>query len=70
LALGGSLQSRQDAYKSFTEDHGGAESSHHFIQTALSRNQLTGNSSFIDEIESRIGIRIEHRGQRRPTLNM
>lgn len=37
-----------------------------FIRKALVRGQLTGNSRFIDEVESRSGVRIESRGQGRP----
>lgn len=36
------------------------------IQGGLQRNQLTGNHRFVDEIESRIGIRVEKRGRGRP----
>ena len=32
----------------------------------IERNQLTGNGVFIDEIEKRMGIRIENRGPGRP----
>jgi len=32
----------------------------------MQRNQLTGNHRFVDEIESRIGMRIEKRGRGRP----
>jgi len=38
-----------------------------FIGQALNRGQLTGSHRFIDEVESRIGIRVEHRGQGRPS---
>jgi len=36
------------------------------IRNGLQRNQLTGNHRFVDEIESRIGIRVEKRGRGRP----
>lgn len=36
------------------------------IREGLQRNQLTGNHRFVDEIESRIGMRIEKRGRGRP----
>jgi putative transposase len=36
------------------------------IRNALQRNQLTGSSRFVDEVERRIGIRVEHRSQGRP----
>lgn len=38
-----------------------------FIGIAVERNQLTGGSKFIDEVEHRIGLRIKFRGQDRPT---
>ena len=37
-----------------------------FIDKSANRNQLTGNHRFVDEIESRIGIRVERRGRGRP----
>jgi putative transposase len=37
-----------------------------FIADSVNRNQLTGNSSFIDEIEQRIDCRIERQGRGRP----
>ena len=36
------------------------------IRDGLQRNQLTGNTLFIDEIEHRIGMRVEKRGRGRP----
>ena len=36
------------------------------IREGLQRNQLTGNHRFVDEIESRIGRRVEQRGRGRP----
>ena len=37
-----------------------------FLGESVMRNQLTGNQRFIDEIEQRIGIRVEQRGRGRP----
>jgi putative transposase len=37
------------------------------LRSAWIRNQLTGNNRFIDEIESRIGRRIEYRTRGRPS---
>ncbi|MCP3665320.1 MAG: hypothetical protein GY696_22950 [Gammaproteobacteria bacterium] len=37
-----------------------------FIDESVNRNQLTGNNRFIDEIERRIGIKVEKRGRGRP----
>ncbi len=36
------------------------------LRSAWSRNQLTGNQRFIDEIEQRVGLRIVNRGRGRP----
>jgi len=36
------------------------------IQKAIQRNQLTGSGRFVDEIERRLGVRIEFRGMGRP----
>ncbi|MCK4704282.1 MAG: transposase [Gammaproteobacteria bacterium] len=36
------------------------------LRSACSRNQLTGNERFVDEIELRIGYRIAHRGRGNP----
>ncbi len=43
-----------------------SDSERQLISDAVSRNQLTGNQRFVDEIESRTGLRIEHRGRGRP----
>ncbi len=65
-ALGDTASKRRVIYKAFVEDAAGADKTHQFIQTAISRNQLTGNSRFIDEVEKRTGVRIENRGRGRP----
>jgi putative transposase len=36
------------------------------VRSACARNQLTGNPRFVDEIEQRIGQRIECRGRGKP----
>lgn len=65
LALGANSAERQARYQQFVDlDAHPSETA--LIQQALSRNQLTGNAAFIDEIELRIGVRIEHRGRGRP----
>jgi hypothetical protein len=58
-------QSRQALNKSFIRDRASAKSSHRFIPTALSQNQLTASRLFIAKIESRIGIPIEYLAQSR-----
>lgn len=42
------------------------ESETQLIQKALQRGQLTGTSRFVDQVEHRLGQRIEHRGPGRP----
>ena len=37
-----------------------------FIDKSVNRNQLTGSHLFVDEIEQRIGLRVERRGRGRP----
>ena len=54
------LSDRQLAYKLFVEE-GVFEEEHSFIQQVLERNQLTGNAAFIDEVERRLGVKVEHR---------
>lgn len=41
-----------------------------FIRDAVERNQLTGNNRFTDEIENRLGIRVECRGRGRPSRKL
>ena len=65
-ALGDTVSKRRINYKAFVEDAAGANETHQFIQTAISRNQLTGSSRFINEVEKRTGVRIEYRGRGRP----
>ena len=51
-------------YRDFVEPEN--DRMHAFIQSAVQKNQLTGTPRFIDEVEKRIGIRIEQRDQGRP----
>jgi putative transposase len=53
------------AYREFVNSQVPAEEIAH-IRRALKRNQLTGGARFINEIERRIGIRVETRGRGRP----
>jgi putative transposase len=65
LGLGARESERVKRYKQFV----GAEvndSEIMWLRNSLRRNQLTGNQKFVDEIEERIGIRIEARGRGRP----
>lgn len=45
---------------------GAADDEDRFIRTQLSRNQLTGSDRFVDEVERRVGIRIEAKSPGRP----
>ena len=42
------------------------DSGFQLIQQALQRGQLTGTNRFVEQVEHRLGQRIEHRGQGRP----
>ena len=42
------------------------ESETQMIQKALQRGQLTGTSRFVEQVERRLGCRIENRGPGRP----
>ncbi|MFT5134497.1 MAG: putative transposase [Gammaproteobacteria bacterium] len=66
MALGDSPDERRAAYKTFVADSLGTKAADQLINTAVGRNQLTGESKFIDDIETRIGIRIEFRGRGKP----
>jgi putative transposase len=67
LALGDSPDERRVAYKTFVADRLGTnKAADQLINTAVGRNQLTGDSKFIDGIETCIGIRIEFRGRGKP----
>ncbi|MCR8913280.1 hypothetical protein [Marinobacter panjinensis] len=54
-----------DAYRQFVEQEE-ADPSDDLIQAVIISNKLTGGSKFVDEIENRIGIRVENRKPGRP----
>jgi putative transposase len=56
---------RQQRYRAFVEE-GLSMEEKRFIDDSVNRNQLTGGDWFIDEIEQRIGLRVERRGRGRP----
>ncbi len=58
-------QMRQHRYREFIEE-GISMTEKQFIDESVNRNQLTGNNHFVDEIEQRIGTRVERRGRGRP----
>lgn len=65
-ALGSSSAIRQKNYRDFVNLAPTIKEAR-FIGTAVNRNQLTGNNRFVNEVEARIGRRIEHRGPGRPS---
>ncbi|WP_051146535.1 hypothetical protein [Marinobacter daepoensis] len=56
---------RLEAYRQFVEQkcHSPADE---LIQAAINSRKLTGGNKFVDEIETRIGIRVEARKPGRP----
>jgi len=64
--LAGSHQMRIEAYRQFVEQENGSPSDE-LIRAAINSNKLTGGNKFVDEIENRIGIRVETRKPGRPT---
>ena len=65
-ALGDDDDSRFSAYSNFIEQDVNPEEVA-VIRSRVDRNQLTGTDLFADEIERRIGLRIETRGRGRPS---
>ena len=63
--LGSTHAERAREYSRFVMSSVPAEEAE-LIRTAVRRNQLTGNTRFVDEIEQRLGRRIERRGRGRP----
>ncbi|WP_367190995.1 hypothetical protein [Marinobacter sp.] len=64
-ALAGSRQMRVEAYQQLV-DQEDASPSDELIRAAINSNKLTGGNKFVDEIENRIGIRVETRKPGRP----
>ena len=64
--LGDKTPQRQAAYRAFVESGSRFVAEDECIRLAVDRNQLTGTSRFIDEVERRVGVRVEFRGQGRP----
>ena len=64
-SLGATTSARREAYAKFVRE-GVPTVEREFIHDAVTRNQLTGNDRFVDEIERRTGLRIETRAQGRP----
>ena len=64
-ALGPTTAESQRAYAKFVRA-GISAAERRFIHDAVSRNQLTGDAAFVDEIERRTGLRVESRRRGRP----
>lgn len=65
LGLGETPHQRSQAYRKLLADETDKKMLA-VIQNGVRRNQLTGSRKFVDEIEQRVGFRIEHRGRGRP----
>jgi len=65
LGMGNKREERMQHYRYYLNQLS-TESERKAIGNALQRNQLTGTSRFVDEIEKRLGLRIEQRGPGRP----
>jgi REP-associated tyrosine transposase len=63
--LSNNAEARMIHYKNYVSQSG-SESETHLIKSALQRGQLTGGNRFIEDVEKRLGLRIEHRGPGRP----
>lgn len=64
-ALANNDESRRERYKAFIQQEI-TEKELELLRNSLQRNRLTGNNRFVDEIELKLGIRIESRGRGRP----
>jgi putative transposase len=66
-ALATDQQARIEAYRQFVEQENGSPADV-MIREAINSNKLTGGHKFVDDIENRIGIRVEARKPGRPTI--
>ncbi len=65
LGLSKNKQEREQRYRHYI-NKGMPENERQLISHSLQRGQLTGTHHFIEEVEERLGIRIENRGRGRP----
>ena len=65
LGLAEDIETRIERYKAYMKQ-GVTDKELRLFRSAWSRNQLTGNDRFVDEIEQRVGYRVEHRGRGKP----
>jgi putative transposase len=68
LAMGETEQQRRGRYAAFVS-RGVRPSELTLFREALQRGQLTGSEPFVDEIDRKLGVRVERRGQGRPAEN-
>jgi len=68
LALADTDAKRIECYQTYLKQ-GTSNREIELLRTAWARNQLTGNQRFVDEIEQRMGVRVEHRGRGKPSRN-
>lgn len=66
MALGAGEYERARRYREFVKNTEAAQAETSFIRAAVDRNQLTGDTRFIDEVEARTGVRVEFRSRGRP----
>lgn len=64
--LGSTDKQRACRYQTYLNKIIEANKCHQFIQNSVERNQLIGSGKFVEEIEKRIGVRVENRGRGRP----
>lgn len=67
IGLASAEEERIWRYRQFVRE-GSGEEELSMLRKSLNRNQLTGNGLFVDEIENRIGIRVESRARGRPKV--
>ncbi len=65
LGLADNNIQRIERYKRYLQQ-GASDKEMTLLRNAWSRNQLTGNTCFVDEIEKHAGYRIENRGRGKP----
>lgn len=67
LGLANDEAQRRERYQTYVRQ-GASDQEIELLRSACARNQLTGNQRFVDEIERRIGQRIECRGRGKPKV--
>jgi putative transposase len=66
--MGETEQQKQSRYAAFVSQ-GVRPSELALIRETLQRGQLTGTERFVDEIDRKLGVRVERRGRVRPARN-